>query len=194
MAPTTPRKKLLQSQSHSFCHSLTSGTHNPSDLVPHYLIPDPSPTKFTASVPDARRPRITEHGPWWSNAHLPFLAKMFVGADACADYFVRLGDTLQFVAHEHSFPPAEGFVVDEDAVVYGDGGQPVYEDDGSAGRGVVCVEGRAKFRSMKTGKEWDESFMYRLSGFDEAGRIGHWEIWADTLSAWEAVVGEVYEG
>ena len=159
------------------------------DLVPHYLIPDPSSSSSSDSVPETHRPRITEHGPSWSNAQLPFLAKTFVGADACADYFVRLGDTLEFVADEDTFPPAEGFVVDEDAVVYGAGGKAVYEDGGGAGRGVVCVEGKAKFRSKKTGREWDESFMYRLSGFDEAGRIGHWEIWADTLSAWEAVVG-----
>ena len=29
--------------------------------------------------------------------------------------------------------------------------------------------------------------LYRLSDFDEQRRIGHWEIWADPLSAWEAV-------
>lgn len=44
-------------------------------------------------------------------------------------------------------------------------------------------------------KSWEEDFVYRLSGFDEEGRIGHWEIWADPLSAWDAVGdGEVEKG
>ena len=45
----------------------------------------------------------------------------------------------------------------------------------------------ARFTSVATGKGWEEDFIYRLSGFDDEGRIGHWEIWADALSAWEAV-------
>lgn len=74
-----------------------------------------------------------------------------------------------------TFPGPEGFIVDADAVV-----------EGEDGRGAVSVVGKAKFESMKTGKSW-EKFIYRLSGFDDVGRIGHWEVWADPLSAWEAV-------
>ena len=55
------------------------------------------------------------------------------------------------------------------------------------GRGAVSVVAKAVFESVKTGKRWEEMFVYRLSGFDEEGRIGCWEIWADPLSAWEAV-------
>ena len=40
---------------------------------------------------------------------------------------------------------------------------------------------------QEAGKEWDEEFIYRFSGFDEEGKIGWWEIWADPLSAWVAV-------
>lgn len=57
----------------------------------------------------------------------------------------------------------------------------------SGSRGVVSVEGRATFRSVQTKRSWNEQFMYRLSDFDHFGRIGHWEIWADPLSAWDAV-------
>jgi len=53
--------------------------------------------------------------------------------------------------------------------------------------GVVTVVGTGTFASIKTGKEWSEKFIYRFSGFDREGRIGHWEIWADPLSAWVAV-------
>jgi len=67
-------------------------------------------------------------------------------------------------------------MVDEEAVV-----------DGK--KGVVSVVAKGVFRSRKTGRSWKETFIYRLSGFDEEGRIGWWEIWADTLSAWEAVNG-----
>ena len=59
--------------------------------------------------------------------------------------------------------------------------------------GAVSVVGHARFGAVKTGRSWDERFVYRLSGFDEEGRIGHWEIWADPLSAWEAV-GDGEEG
>jgi hypothetical protein len=72
-----------------------------------------------------------------------------------------------------------GFVVDVDAEV-----------EGEQGKGVVTVVGKGSFKSLKTGKGWSESFIYRLSGFDDEGRIGHWEIWADPLSAWVAVGGE----
>ena len=44
-----------------------------------------------------------------------------------------------------------------------------------------------KFASVKTGKSWEEDFVYILSEFDEEGRIGRQEIWADPLSAWMAV-------
>jgi len=75
-----------------------------------------------------------------------------------------------------TFPGPEGFIVDAEAIV-----------EGVEGRGAVSVVGKARFESVRTGKSWDEKFIYRLSGFDEVGRIGHWEIWADPLSAWEAV-------
>ena len=79
-------------------------------------------------------------------------------------------------------PGSGGYVVDERAVV-----------EGEEGKGVVSVVGKASFASKKTGKGWHEEFIYRFSGFDEQGRIGHWEIWADPLSAWVAVGGEDVE-
>ncbi len=74
-----------------------------------------------------------------------------------------------------------GYVVDAEATA---------EDDGES-KGVVSVVGQGVFVSVKTGKEWHEKFIYRFSGFDEEGKIGHWEIWADPLSAWVAVGGEI---
>lgn len=59
-------------------------------------------------------------------------------------------------------------------------------DAGADGTGVVSVTGRGRFESVRTGKGWDEVFVYRFSGFDVEGRIGLWEIWADPLSAWVA--------
>jgi hypothetical protein len=51
----------------------------------------------------------------------------------------------------------------------------------------VSVVGKGRFASKKTGKGWNEKFIYRFSDFDSQGKIGHWEIWADPLSAWEAI-------
>jgi hypothetical protein len=113
-------------------------------------------------------PNITEHGPEWSRSRLPFLAKTFTGKDGCEEYFNVMTEVLDMDLDEESFPKPEQFIVDADA-------------------GMVSVVGKGRFTSRKTGKGWDEQFIYRFSGFDEQGKIGHWEIWADPLSAWEAV-------
>lgn len=94
-------------------------------------------------------------------------------------YFETLSQTLEMEMGKDTFPGDGGFVVDDSAVVEGEGGT-----------GVVSVVGKARFKSKKTGKGWGESFIYRFSGFDDLGRIGHWEIWADPLSAWVAVGGD----
>lgn len=78
-----------------------------------------------------------------------------------------------------AFPPPEEFAVSEKA-------------DG--GKGAVFVEGGGDFASVKTGRKWKETFVHRFSGFDEQGRIGKWEIWADPLSAYDAVKGGVEGG
>jgi len=79
-------------------------------------------------------------------------------------------DVLDMALPDDAFPGKGGFIVDVEA-------------------GMVSVVGKGRFTSKKTGKGWDEQFIYRFSGFDGQGRIGHWEIWADPLSAWEAVGG-----
>lgn len=77
------------------------------------------------------------------------------------------------------FPGEGGFCVDAEGEGEVDGG----------GKGVVFVVGGGRFRAKGTGREWRERFVYRFSGFDAEGRIGWWEIWADPLSAWDAVEG-----
>ena len=67
-----------------------------------------------------------------------------------------------------------------DAEALGPGGE-------EGGRGVVTVKLRAGFKSVKSGQAWEEEFVYLLSGFDDEGRIGRQELWADPLSAWVAV-------
>lgn len=91
-------------------------------------------------------------------------------------------EALEMSLREDAFPGKSGFIVDVEAEVDVEklGGKQVYG-------GMVSVVGKGRFTSRKTGKGWDEQFIYRFSEFDEQGRIGHWEIWADPLSAWEAV-------
>ncbi|KAF2831317.1 hypothetical protein CC86DRAFT_137659 [Ophiobolus disseminans] len=134
----------------------------------HTLISPPPPsellsTYFTSS------PKITEYGPEWSRSRLPFLAKTFTGKDGCEEYFKIMTDVLEMSLPADAFPkPDEGFIVDAEA-------------------GMVSVVGKGRFTAKKTGKGWDEKFIYRFSEFDAEGKIGHWEVWADPLSAWEAV-------
>ncbi|KAF2281374.1 uncharacterized protein EI97DRAFT_463723 [Westerdykella ornata] len=140
----------------------------------HSLLSPPPPQDFlTRFFTDT--PQITEHGPPWARSRLPFLGKTFTGRDACLAYFRALNDTLLMNLPSDAFPDQNGFIVD-------------------VGADMVSVVGKGRFESRKTGKAWEEQFIYRFSGFDAEGKIGHWEIWADPLSAWVAVGGVGEDG
>ncbi|KAA8574779.1 hypothetical protein MFRU_002g05170 [Monilinia fructicola] len=159
----SPSKEEMRTTAVAFCQAFVDGLSPDAILSSH----------FTSE------PKITEHGP--TNPELPFLGKAFQGRklnssdnQTCDDYFAILSKSLKFEPSPTTFPSPKSFLVDETCEINGK-------------RGVVSVVGSATFRSIKTGKDWDEQFIYRLSEFDGAGKIGHWEIWADTLSAWNAV-------
>jgi hypothetical protein len=141
----------MRKTTQAFCRALISPPP-PSHLLSTYFTPSP---------------KITEHGPEWSRARLPFLGKTFEGKDGCEEYFKIMTDVLEMSL------PADAF--DNDAFIV------------DAETGLVSVVGKGRFTGRKTGKGWNEVFIYRFSEFDEEGRIGCWEIWADPLSAWDAV-------
>ncbi|KAF1959358.1 hypothetical protein CC80DRAFT_382759, partial [Byssothecium circinans] len=151
---------LLRATTHAFCTTLLTPPP-PSTLLHTYFVP-----------PTATTPSITEHGPSFSTPRLPFLHRTFTGAAGFEEYFSLMTSVLDMELPADAFPAARDFIVDADA---------------DAGRGMVCVVGKGRFRSRKTGRAWEERFVYRFGGFDEQGRIGWWEVWADPLSAWEAV-------
>ena len=152
----------LRSTAYSFCQAFVSGA-SPFETLDKY---------FTAD------PRILEHGPAWATSRLPFLATTFEGRrypsnpDAarktCDDYYDVLTSTLSFHPNHDTLPPKEEFMVD-------------------AEKKTVTVKLHAKFASVKTGKSWEEEFVYVLSEFDQDFKIGRQELWADPLSAWVAV-------
>ena len=163
------RSNLLRSKASAFCKAFLKSVP-PTEMLD---------TFFTTN------PQIHEHGPSWAISELPFLGITFSGRQTsnspsslnsliptCDDYFSRLASTLSFHPSQDTFPPDEEFVVDTKA-------------------SAVSVVAKARFESVKTGVGWDEEFMYKLSGFDEEGRIGRWDVWADPLSAWVAVREEV---
>ncbi|KAF1989599.1 hypothetical protein K402DRAFT_390562 [Aulographum hederae CBS 113979] len=166
----TIRTSTLRKSAHLFCQALLSPPP-PKELISKY---------FTSN------PQITEHGPTWATSRLPFLGKTFSGVDGSVEYFNVLSETLKMNMTEDTFPGPEGFIVD---IVDAQATTPDMASSKGSAKGVVSVVGQATFSSVKTGKSWDEKFIYRLSGFDSEGRIGHWEIWADPLSAWDAVGG-----
>lgn len=157
------RSDLLRATASSFCEA---------------LLDPPPPAELIAKYFTSVSPRITEHGPEWAQSSLPFLAKTFTGPAGCEEYFSALSRTLKMQMGRDTFPNAQGYIVDSEATV-GD----------SRLKGAVSVVGKATFESIETGKRWHEQFSYRFSGFDVTGNIGHWEIWADPLSAWVAVHG-----
>ncbi|ESZ89549.1 hypothetical protein SBOR_10067 [Sclerotinia borealis F-4128] len=159
----SPSKERIRAKAVAFCQAFVDGL-SPNIILSEY---------FTSE------PRITEHGP--DNSELPFLGKTFLGRkfdsssnQTCDDYFIILTKSLEFEPSPTTFPSPKSFVVDETCEINGK-------------KGVVSVVGSANFRSLRTGKGWNEQFIYRLSEFDRDGKIGHWEIWADALSAWNAV-------
>ncbi|KAJ9648399.1 hypothetical protein H2201_000735 [Coniosporium apollinis] len=166
--PSSTRASLLRKNAHAFCRALLSPPP-PPELIEKFFAPN--------------SPRITEHGPSWATAALPFLGKTFSGKEGCVEYFEVLTKVLKMQMSESTFPGPEGFIVDVEAEVTDEGAGTGEE----TGKGVVSVVGRARFESVETGKGWDEAFVYRLSEWDQEGRFGHWEIWADPLSAWMAV-------
>lgn len=161
-ALSADRSSMLRNRAHAFCQALIS-LPSPKELLSEFFIPD-------QSEDGSSRPTIQEHGPAWATKTLPFLGKTFVGGPACEEYFAVLGDTLRMhLCREGSFPGPEGFVVDEV-------------------RNRVCVVGKGRFESVRTGRSWDEQFAYVLSGWDAQGtKLERWDIWADPLSAWAAV-------
>ena len=155
----------LRSTAYDFCQAFVAGASS-SETLDKY---------FTSS------PRILEHGPTWATSRLPFLAIAFEGRRSkdqhsnsavaqltCDDYYDLLTSTLSFNPSDDTLPPKEKFMVD-------------------AERKTVTVMLHAKFASVRTGKSWEEDFVYVLSEFDEDFKIGCQELWADPLSAWVAV-------
>lgn len=123
--------------------------------------------------------KILEHGPAWASERLPFLGITFQGRRSqslsnaslkktCDDYYDLLTSVLSFHPSKDTLPPKEDFMVDPQ-------------------QGTVTIKLRARFASNKTGKSWEEQFVYVLSEFDEDYKIGSQELWADPLSAWMAV-------
>ena len=124
-----------------------------------------------------RNAKILEHGPSWARRRLPFLGQTFQGRKAgsgnddaltCDRYYEILTSILSFHPLENTVPPKEDFMID-------------------GLKGTVTVKLHAEFSSIKTGKRWEEDFVYVLSEFDDEGKIGSQELWADPLSAWMAV-------
>ena len=123
-------------------------------------------------------PVLLEHGPPWATTRLPFLAVPFQGrrgqdgakTGTCDDYYDLLTATLAVEPGSVVVPPKQYIAVDAD-------------------QGIVTVRLHAKFSSIKTGKAWEEDFVYVLSKFDEDAKIGCQELWADPLSAYSAVGG-----
>ena len=162
---TLSKAERMRSTALDFCRSFGAGLSGP-ECLDKFFTPNP---------------KITEHGPHWANERLPFLARTFTGrrhgqpkeegsTTTCDDYYDLLTSTLALVPGTVTVPSKHDVAADPD-------------------HGIVTVPLQAKFKSVKTGKAWLEKFVYVLSDFDEDGKIGYQQLWADPLSAWLAVGG-----
>ncbi|KAF2437999.1 hypothetical protein P171DRAFT_505774 [Karstenula rhodostoma CBS 690.94] len=161
-----PRATTICATAARFCHLFVTGA-SPADILSQC---------FTSN------PKITEHGPQWASMRLPFLSRTFTGRRAeatqddqsCDQYFDVLGVTLSFHPQSDAIPPENEFIV----------------STGEGRKEAVVVRAKSRISSVKTGIEWEETFVFMFGEFDGEGRIGHLEIWSDGLSAWAAVGGE----
>lgn len=129
--------------------------------------------------------QITEHGPEFARARLPFIGTTFKGRrqvranapdTSCDQHFGLLGATLKLHSNEKSLPTIEEYVVD-----------PTSNTEGLNGSGFVSVRANAKLEAVKSGKSSEANFAFVFRGFDAEATIGRMEIWADNLSAWSNV-------
>lgn len=153
----------LRTTTDAFCKAFIAGA-SPTETLDKF---------FTSNA------RITEHGPAWATERLPFLGITFGGrrpkgksyepsSRTCDDYYDLLTSTLSFHPSDNTVPSKEQFMIDPE-------------------KRTVTIKLHATFASIKTGKSWEEDFIYVLSEFDDEYKIGCQELWADPLSAWAAV-------
>lgn len=162
----------MRNTAEGFCKAFAAGS-SPREMLDKF---------FTTT------PRITEHGPPWAKTRLPFLGA-FHGrrnhennetseGTTCDDYYDILTSTLSFHPSPDTVPPREDFLI------------AIRKNSEGKRQGAVIIKLHAKFASIRTGKSWEENFVYILSDFDDGMKIGHLELWADPLSAWMAVSDE----
>ncbi len=97
---------------------------------------------------------------------VPFLGQAFRGRQGAQEYFQLISKLLSY---DHmSFTD---YFVDVENL-------------------AVCVRGEAKFTWIDTNNSWDEVFTYRLR-FDDGGKVIRYEVWADSLAAYLASIGEL---
>ena len=169
---TSSKADVLRYSVQSFCEALLGGATPPPQMLDMH---------FTCDA------KIVEHGQTWVAERLPFIGKTFRGRrctldekakdETCDEYFDLLGATLLFHPHENTLPLAEEYVVDAGTDYRG----------GRPGSGAVMVKANSRLSAIKSGKSWEEDFVFVFSDFDEDGKIGSMEIWADNLSGWIAV-------
>jgi hypothetical protein len=162
---TVPKHRYftLKGRAQAFCSAfLNPATHPPERILDDHFVKE-----------DAR---ILEHGPLFAQAKLPYIARPFRGKNEGLWYFRLQSETVEFLPHTQTFSGSESIVVDSESMI-----------PGQAGRGVATIVGKAKYKAVKSGQNWEARFVWRLSGFDDEGRIGLWEVWGDCLSAWVAV-------
>lgn len=160
----------MRATAEGFCKAFVAGS-SPTEMLDTFFASDC---------------KITEHGPLWAQNRLPFLGTTFCGrrsqgnentssGTTCDDYYDILASILSFHPTQDTVPPKEEFRVAVDKSAKGEW------------HGAVTIKLHAKFESVKTGKSWEEDFIYLLSDFDHDMKIGYLELWADPLSAWMAV-------
>ena len=105
---------------------------------------------------------IHEYAPELVNDSIPFLGKTFEGYHGIEMYMSLMTEYLKYEDMEFF-----NYAVAEE-------------------KEVVTVKGSVKWTYLKTGKKWEETFIWRLSLFDEEGKIERYEVWVDPLSLWWA--------
>lgn len=166
---STQHYALLNARALLFCKSFIDGAPAKEILERHFTSTQTPVIDEHCSLPQSSSPIYDKY-----SSRLPFLTKSpFRGHEACREYFDLLSSTLKV---DFPAPITSGGEAGEHAGKFAGGrtfrgsGEPVEPftvESVDPVKFAVTVRGKGRFSDVKTGKGWDEEFVYLLSMVEE---------------------------
>jgi hypothetical protein len=159
--PDRSKYATLRKNAHAFACAFSHTTADASSFIERFL------THHGAG------PRITEHAPSYASKPFPHVNRSFQGAEECLEYLKLKEQNLKTLWFEGGIPADECILVDPECWV--NAGDP----EGPKGSCVLIV--KMQTEHLESGWRWNESVVWKLSGYDEDGKWMYWVCVIDHL-------------